>query len=139
MAHNLAPSVNCSLDDIDLNALKVCKYAQIIRIREHASRAEAIARIRRSRRCSATRRGTSTRPRRLSPGPACALPVTRVLLYVVINLARTDNDDVGSPWSILFLFRSRVRCLFASYSRRRETYAKSGSVRTLVDFYVVFT
>ncbi|XP_018375441.1 PREDICTED: serine/threonine-protein kinase mig-15-like [Trachymyrmex cornetzi] len=22
MAHNLAPSVNCSLDDIDLNALK---------------------------------------------------------------------------------------------------------------------
>lgn len=23
MAHNLAPSVNCSLDDIDLNALKV--------------------------------------------------------------------------------------------------------------------
>lgn len=23
MAHNLAPSANCSLDDIDLNALKV--------------------------------------------------------------------------------------------------------------------
>lgn len=27
MAHQLAPSVNCSLDDIDLNALKVNKYS----------------------------------------------------------------------------------------------------------------
>lgn len=24
MAHQIAPSVNCSLDEIDLNALKVC-------------------------------------------------------------------------------------------------------------------
>lgn len=89
MAHNLAPSVNCSLDDIDLNALKVRIDSRIIR-RAFSAFSPFLSshRANKSRGVDRARLATAAavfRTRLLSR--AC------LVVPLVINLARTDGDD----------------------------------------------
>lgn len=86
MAHNLAPSVNCSLDDIDLNALKVRIDMRIIRRAFFVSSSSFWSREARIAPAAARRRFAAAVLWTRLVSRACRVPL-------VINLARTDDDD----------------------------------------------